>query len=66
MEFFLCVIGMVLVIEGIPYFALPEKMKEVMRMVQMQPDNVLRVFGGILMLAGSIIVFLAKRGATLP
>ncbi|MCL5125453.1 MAG: DUF2065 domain-containing protein [Deltaproteobacteria bacterium] len=65
MEFFLSVIGMVLVIEGIPYFAVPEKMKEVMKMAQMQPDNVLRVFGGILMLVGLIIVFLAKGGISL-
>ncbi|MGC8657718.1 MAG: DUF2065 domain-containing protein [Desulfomonilaceae bacterium] len=64
MEFFLSVIGMVLVIEGIPYFAVPEKMKEVLQMVQVQPDNVLRVFGGILMLVGSMIVYLAKLGGS--
>jgi len=27
MKFFLCVIGMVLIIEGLPYFAFPEKLK---------------------------------------
>ena len=27
MEFFLCVIGMVMIIEGFPYFTFPEKMK---------------------------------------
>ncbi len=27
MEFFLCVIGMVMIVEGLPYFAFPEKMK---------------------------------------
>ena len=27
MKFFLCVLGMVMVVEGLPYFAFPEKMK---------------------------------------
>ena len=27
MEFFLCVIGMVMIVEGLPYFAFPNKMK---------------------------------------
>ena len=31
MEFFLCVLGMVLVVEGLPYFGFPEKMREMMR-----------------------------------
>ena len=34
MEFFFCVIGMVLVIEGLPYFGFPEKMKELMTLLR--------------------------------
>jgi uncharacterized protein YjeT (DUF2065 family) len=63
MEFFLSVIGMVMVIEGIPYFVVPEKMKAVMKMALLQPDNVLRIFGAILMVVGLIVVFLAKKSA---
>jgi uncharacterized protein len=62
MEFFLCVIGMVMVIEGLPYFGFPEKMKDFMRVVLSQDDNTLRIFGGILMGLGIIIIFLARRG----
>lgn len=61
MEFFLSVIGMVMVIEGIPYFAFPEKMKTIMQMAQLQPDNTLRIFGATLMAVGLIIVFVARR-----
>ncbi|MGC8603258.1 MAG: DUF2065 domain-containing protein [Desulfomonilaceae bacterium] len=61
MDFFLSVIGMVMIIEGIPYFAFPEKMKLVMKMAQLQPDNSLRIFGAILMAIGLIIIFLAKK-----
>ncbi|MHB8203449.1 MAG: DUF2065 domain-containing protein [Desulfomonilaceae bacterium] len=63
MEFFLSVIGMVMIIEGIPYFAVPDKMKAVMKTAQLQPDNVLRIFGAVLMVVGLIIVFVAKKSA---
>ncbi|MFK5954068.1 MAG: DUF2065 domain-containing protein [Desulfobacterium sp.] len=60
MKFFLCVIGMVMIIEGLPYFTFPEKMKEVMTVVTTLPHNGLRRFGGILMLLGLGVVYLGK------
>ena len=33
MRFFLCVIGMVMIVEGLPYFAFPQKMKAWMRKI---------------------------------
>ena len=33
MESFLCVLGMVLAVEGLPYFAFPEKMQPLMNMM---------------------------------
>jgi uncharacterized protein len=62
MEFFLCVLGMVMVIEGLPYFGMPEKMKEFMKLIQQQDDFVLRIFGSILVLCGLLILFIARRG----
>jgi len=50
-----------MVIEGIPYFAFPEKMKAVFRIAIAQPDKALRIFGAILMVMGLTIVFLVKR-----
>ena len=61
MELFLCVIGMVMIVEGLPYFAFPEKMKSVMAVVQSQPDTVLRIFGAILTLVGMTIVYFARN-----
>ena len=65
MDFLLCVIGMVMVIEGIPYFAFPEKMKAVFRVAISQPDNALRIFGAVLMVIGLTIVFLVKKSPSL-
>ena len=60
MEFFLCVIGMVMVVEGLPYFAFPEKLKFVIRTVIEMPDKALQKFGFVLMLIGLFLVYLGK------
>lgn len=60
MKFFLCVIGMVMVVEGLPYFASPGKMKEMVMMLAQLPDDTLRRFGGVLMLIGLGIVYFGK------
>lgn len=61
MEFFLCVIGMVMIVEGLPYFAFPEKMKLVVRKFLEMPVGNMRKFGFVLMLTGLFLVFVGKR-----
>ena len=61
MKFFLCVIGMVMVVEGLPYFAFPEKMKFVIQKVMDMPDKALQKYGFMLMLVGLCLVYLGKR-----
>ena len=61
MEYFLCVFGMVMVVEGLPYFAVPSRMKEwVMRLAEL-PDQTLRVTGFVLMVVGLGLVYLGRR-----
>lgn len=62
MEYFLCVLGMVLVVEGLPYFGFPEKMREMMRFLEEQDDTTLRTMGGVLMIIGLVILVFARRG----
>lgn len=63
MKFFFCVVGMVMIVEGLPYFAFPQKMKEMIRMMISQDESSLRKFGFVLMLAGlSIVYFSMKAG----
>jgi uncharacterized protein YjeT (DUF2065 family) len=61
MKFFLCVLGMVMVVEGLPYFASPTKMKFVIEKILEMPDKALQKFGLVLMLAGVFLVYLGKR-----
>lgn len=60
MAYFLTVIGMVMIIEGIPYFGFPEKMKEFVKVMLELPERQLRVFGFVLMAVGLGLVYLGK------
>ena len=60
MKFFLCVVGLVMFIEGLPYFAFPDKMKGWIVKVLELPDGALRRFGFALMLIGLFLVYLGR------
>jgi uncharacterized protein YjeT (DUF2065 family) len=55
--------GMVMIIEGLPYFAFPSKMKEWVLMMVGIDDASLRKFGLVFMAAGLFIVYLAMKGS---
>jgi uncharacterized protein YjeT (DUF2065 family) len=57
MDFFLCVLGLVMILEGLPYFAFPEKMKAWMQKIFEIPDASLRRIGLVLMLGGLFLVY---------
>lgn len=62
MKFFICVLGMVMIVEGLPYFAFPEKMKRWMLQIQEISDDTLRRFGLMLMLGGLALAYIGKAG----
>ena len=57
-KFFLCVIGMVLVLEGLPYFAFPDKLKSLYLKIQEASDTNLRMLGFLAMVVGLLFVYL--------
>ena len=61
MDFFLCVIGMVMIVEGLPYFAFPDKMKGWIEKILELQVGVLRRFGLILMGIGLFFVYMGKK-----
>lgn len=60
MKFFLCVFGMVMIVEGLPYFAFPEKMKGWLHKIFAMPSDSLRKIGIVMMVAGLFLVYLGK------
>lgn len=61
MKFFFCVMGMVMIVEGLPYFISPHNMRQMIMMILEMPEGALRRFGFFMMLAGLVIVYLAME-----
>ncbi|MBA4396511.1 MAG: DUF2065 domain-containing protein [Syntrophus sp. (in: bacteria)] len=60
MDFFLCVLGMVFIVEGMPYFAFPGKIKAYLLKVAEMPDSTLRYLGLAAILTGLLLVWLGR------
>ncbi len=61
MKYFICVIGMVLVVEGLPYFAYPSKIKAFLLKLPEIPDNRLRLYGIAAITVGLVLVYFGTR-----
>jgi uncharacterized protein YjeT (DUF2065 family) len=61
LNFFLCVLGMVMIVEGLPYFVFPERMKRWISQILDMPEDWLRRLGLVLMISGLFMVYLGKR-----
>ena len=60
MKFLFCVIGMVLIIEGLPYFAFPDKIKSYLMKVYDTPEGTLRIMGLVSVILGLALVYLGR------
>ena len=60
MDYFLSVMGMVMIVEGLPYFASPEHMRMWLQKLLELPNDVMRKVGFFMMLAGLFLVYLGK------
>lgn len=61
MQDLLWVIGLVILLEGVPYFVLPSGMKRLMAELPRVPDKTLRMWGFAAMMAGLLLVYLGRR-----
>ena len=66
MKLLITLIGLILVLEGLPYAAAPEAMQRWLRqLLDMQPEHLRRV-GLVAMAVGFVLCFLAQRSDLLP
>jgi uncharacterized protein YjeT (DUF2065 family) len=61
MDYFFCVIGMVMFLEGLPYAIFPSKMKKWLRSMLEMPSGALRPLGLLLMSVGVFLVYIGRR-----
>ena len=60
MKYFLCVLGMVFIIEGLPYFLFPERLKNYLLKITTIPDSTLRFIGISVMIVGLILLYFGR------
>lgn len=60
MDFFLCVLGMVFIVEGLPYFAFPVRIKAYLLKVAELPDATLRMLGFGAIMTGLLLIYLGR------
>jgi len=60
LEFLVVVIGVVLIVEGIPWFLSPRGTKRMLSELAQMNDQSLRGIGLFFMLAGLVLVYLVK------
>jgi|TARA_B100002003_G_scaffold84030_1_gene78476 hypothetical protein len=61
MYFFLSVLGLVMIIEGLPYFCFPANIKAIAEKIHEIDDSLLRFFGLALMLTGLLVIYISKK-----
>ena len=61
MKDFLCVLGLIFIIEGLPYFLFPEKLKAYLAKIITIPDSTLRFLGITAMITGLILLYFGRR-----
>jgi hypothetical protein len=61
MDFLLTVLGLVLVLEGMPWFISPARIKRLLLTIAATPDGSLRAVGLVFMLGGLVLVYLGQR-----
>jgi len=60
MTFIFSVLGALLVVEGIPYFAFPGRVKNWALALQEVPEKNLRIMGSFSILAGLLLLYIVK------
>ncbi|MFH1123378.1 MAG: DUF2065 domain-containing protein [Pseudomonadota bacterium] len=61
MKLFFTLLGLLMIVEGLPYFAFPDRMKGWMRKLQETPDSSLRAIGFVVMCTGLAITYLFRE-----
>lgn len=61
MKFFLSLIGLLLILEALPYVASPETMQKWLKQLSEMDPTLLRVIGLFSMAAGLLICYIARR-----
>lgn len=66
MKLLITLIGLVLILEGLPYMAFPESMQDWLRQLSEMKPRSLRVVGALAVIAGLLICFVTQQTDLIP
>ncbi|MDH3392884.1 MAG: DUF2065 domain-containing protein [Desulfobulbaceae bacterium] len=66
MKLLITLVGLVLILEGLPYLAFPKAMQDWLRQLTEQEPKVLRGMGVIAMAIGFLLCYITQRTNLLP
>ena len=61
MRLLFCLLGLVFIVEGLPYLAFPDRMKKWLAQIQQVPDNQLRLIGFLAMCFGLVLTYIFRE-----
>ncbi|MDR9502264.1 MAG: DUF2065 domain-containing protein [Desulfurivibrionaceae bacterium] len=61
MKLLISLVGLVLILESLPYIAFPDSMRQWLKELSEMESSILRIFGFIALAAGLLLCYLAQR-----
>ena len=58
---FLSAIGLVFILEGLLIFSSPNRLKKILQIVTIYPENKIRIIGGVSVLLGIVLLWIIRK-----
>ena len=58
---FLSAIGLVFILEGLLLFSSPKRLKKILQIVTIYPENKIRIIGGVSVLLGIVLLWIIRK-----
>ena len=58
---FLSAIGLIFILEGLLLFSSPKRLKKILHIVTIYPENKIRIIGGVSVLLGIVLLWIIRK-----
>jgi len=58
---FLSAIGLIFILEGLLLFASPKRLKKILQIITIYPENKIRMIGGVSVLIGIVLLWIIRK-----
>ena len=58
---FLSAIGLIFILEGLLLFSSPKRLKKILQIITIYPENKIRMIGGVSVLLGIVLLWIIRK-----